>query len=85
MRPADLARLIALAAMWGGSYLFLRYAVPSMGALLLIELRVVLAGLALLAFVLATGGHVGWRRHWRATSSWERWDSRSRSRSSRRP
>jgi len=66
LRPADLARLIALAAMWGGSYLFLRYAVPSMGALLLIELRVVLAGLALLAFVLATGGHVGWRRHWRA-------------------
>ena len=66
MRPADLARLVALAAMWGGSYLFLRYAVPSMGALLLIEIRVVLAGLALLAFVLATGGHVGWRRHWRA-------------------
>jgi len=52
--------------MWGGSYLFLRYAVPSMGALLLIELRVVLAGAALLAFLLATGGQVGWRRHWRA-------------------
>jgi len=66
LRPADLARLVALAAMWGGSYLFLRYAVPSMGALLLIELRVVLAGAALLAFLLATGGQVGWRRHWRA-------------------
>jgi drug/metabolite transporter (DMT)-like permease len=66
VRPADLARLVALAAMWGGSYLFMRYAVPSMGALLLIEVRVILAGLALLAFVLATGGHLGWRRHWRA-------------------
>ncbi|HXS53180.1 MAG TPA: DMT family transporter [Usitatibacter sp.] len=66
MRPQDLARLVALAAMWGASYLFMRYAVPSMGAVLLIELRVAIAGLALLAFVLATGGNVGWKRHWRA-------------------
>ena len=66
MRTQDLARLVALAAMWGASFLFLRYAVPSMGAVLLIELRVAIAGLALLAFVLASGGSVGWRRHWRA-------------------
>ena len=66
MRGADLARLVALAAMWGASYLFMRYAVPSMGAVLLIELRVAIAGLALLAFVTLTGGIVGWRRHWRA-------------------
>ena len=31
MRPADLARLVALAAMWGGSYLFMRYAVAQFG------------------------------------------------------
>ncbi|HXZ48944.1 MAG TPA: DMT family transporter [Usitatibacter sp.] len=66
MRPADLARLVALAAMWGASFLFLRYAVPSMGATLLIEVRVLVAGAALLGWVLATGGHVGWKRHWRA-------------------
>lgn len=66
MRTQDLARLTALAAMWGASFLFLRYAVPSMGAVLLVELRVAIAGLALLAFVLATGGSVGWKRHWRA-------------------
>lgn len=66
MRPADLARLVALAAMWGASYLFMRYAVPYMGPVLLIELRVLVAGTALFAFVTATGGHVGWRRHWRA-------------------
>jgi drug/metabolite transporter (DMT)-like permease len=66
LRPQDLARLVALAAMWGASYLFMRYAVPQMGAVLLIELRVVIAGLALLAFVHLTGGSVGWRRHWRA-------------------
>ena len=66
MRGQDLARLTALAAMWGASFLFLRYAVPSMGAVLLVELRVAIAGVALLAFVLASGGSVGWRRHWRA-------------------
>ncbi|HET9653334.1 MAG TPA: DMT family transporter [Usitatibacter sp.] len=66
MRPQDLARLVALAAMWGGSYLFMRYAVPHFGAVLMIELRVFIAGLALAAFVYATGGRMGWRRHWRA-------------------
>ena len=66
MRPADLGRLVALAAMWGASYLFMRYAVPHMGAVLMIELRVLIAGLALVAFVYASGGTVGWVQHWRA-------------------
>ena len=66
MRPQDLARLVALAAMWGASYLFMRYAVPHFGPVLRIELRVLVAGLALAAFVLATGGSIGWRAHWRA-------------------
>lgn len=52
--------------MWGGSYLFMRYAVPHVGAVLMIELRVVIAGLALAAFFYGTGGSIGWRRHWRA-------------------
>jgi drug/metabolite transporter (DMT)-like permease len=66
LRPADLARLVALAAMWGASYLFMRYAVPHLGAVPLIELRVLIAGLALAAFVYATGGAIGWARHWPA-------------------
>ena len=66
MRPVDLARLVALAAMWGASYLFMRYAVPFMGPVLLIEVRVLVAGVALVAFVAASGGEVGWKRHWRA-------------------
>ena len=63
MRPADLARLVALAAMWGASYLFMRYAVPHFGPVTMIELRVLVAGVALAIFVYATGGSVGWRRH----------------------
>jgi drug/metabolite transporter (DMT)-like permease len=66
LRPADLARLVALAAMWGASYLFMRYAVPHLGPALMIELRVLVAGLALAAFLYATGGRIDWRTHWRA-------------------
>jgi drug/metabolite transporter (DMT)-like permease len=66
LRPADLARLVALAAMWGASYLFMRFAVPYFGAVPLIELRVLIAGAGLGAFLLATGASIGWRRHWRA-------------------
>jgi drug/metabolite transporter (DMT)-like permease len=66
LRPADLARLVALAAMWGASYLFMRVAVPHLGPVLMIELRVLVAGAALAVFLRATGARVGWREHWRA-------------------
>jgi drug/metabolite transporter (DMT)-like permease len=65
LRPQDLARLVALGAMWGASYLFMRVAVPHFGSALMIELRVLLAGLMLAAFMLATGAGADWRRHWR--------------------
>ena len=64
MRTQDLARLVALAAMWGASYLFMRYAVPHLGPILMIELRVLVAGLLLAAFVHATGNRIGWKQHW---------------------
>ena len=52
--------------MWGASYLFMRFAVPHLGPVLMIELRVLIAGLLLAAFVYATGKSIGWRAHWRA-------------------
>ena len=66
MRGQDLFRLVALGAMWGASYLFMRVAVPHMGAVLMIELRTLVAGLLLAAFLYATGGSAGWRKHGRA-------------------
>lgn len=66
MSAADLARLVALAAMWGASYLFMRHAVPHFGPVPMIELRVLLGGLLLLAYVAAMRGEVGWKAHWRA-------------------
>lgn len=65
MRPADLARLVALAAIWGASFLFIRVAVESLGAIGTAASRLVLAG-ATLALVLAfTGRRLHLARHWR--------------------
>ena len=50
MRTRDLAALLALAAIWGSSYLFIRVAVDSLGPVVLSFLRVLLGALGLLAF-----------------------------------
>jgi drug/metabolite transporter (DMT)-like permease len=55
MRPRDFAGLIMLGALWGGSFLFIRVAVPALGPFLLVELRAGLAAAALLLYVLAAG------------------------------
>ena len=66
MRIPDLVRLIALAAIWGASFLFVRMAVPALGSVWLTELRVGLAAIAMLAYVKATGFNLDVRRNWRA-------------------
>ena len=48
MRPRDLIDLLLLAALWGGSFLFVRAAVHGFGPFALIELRVGIAALVLL-------------------------------------
>ena len=47
MKPIDLARLFLLAALWGGSYLFIRIAAPVLGVFFTISLRIILAAFAL--------------------------------------
>lgn len=54
MRPGDLGTLLLLSALWGGSFLFMRIAAPVLGPVAVAELRVGLAGLALLLYALAT-------------------------------
>jgi drug/metabolite transporter (DMT)-like permease len=52
MRASDVIELLLLAALWGGSFLFMRMAAPVLGPVWLIEMRVLLAGLALLPILL---------------------------------
>jgi drug/metabolite transporter (DMT)-like permease len=66
MRRRDLIDLLILAAVWGGSFLFMRIAVPEFGPAPLMALRVGLAALALLPAVLWRGGLPLMGRHWKA-------------------
>ncbi|WP_271411595.1 DMT family transporter [Pseudomonas sp. Q1-7] len=54
MNPTDLVRMLALAAIWGASFLFIRVLVPEIGALPTAFLRVLLSaiGLAVLLVLL---------------------------------
>ncbi len=68
MPLSDLARLVTLAALWGGSFAFIRVAAPVIGPLWLAESRVVLAFLILLGLALLRAGVPAWRERWR--TSW---------------
>lgn len=52
MGISDLGELLLLAVVWGGSFLLMRIAAPELGPIWLIEIRVLLAGLALLALLI---------------------------------
>ena len=65
MKRADIAELFALAAIWGGSFLFTRISAGEFGPVALSAIRVVGAALVLMP-LLGMRGQVGeLRRHWR--------------------
>ncbi len=57
--------LIVLAAIWGGSFIFLRVLVPVFGPMGAACLRPLLAALFLLAVLWTTGHRIQWKRDWR--------------------
>ncbi len=65
MRPKDLGALMLLGALWGGSFLFIRVAVPALGPFVLMELRVGLAVVALTLYVVVVGRLSKLRSRWR--------------------
>ena len=66
MRPADVLRLATLAALWGGSFLFLRITAPVLGPLFLSEARLAIAAATLLAWAWVTGGRVQFAGRWQS-------------------
>jgi len=65
MNTANLLRLIFLAAIWGGSFLFMRISAPTLGPAVLIEFRVLLAALFLAAVGLVLRKKLQLRAHWK--------------------
>lgn len=69
MRRSDVVDLLLLAALWGGSFLFIRVAVPQFGAFPLMLMRTGIGALVLLPFLLraarwselrANAGRIAW-------------------------
>jgi drug/metabolite transporter (DMT)-like permease len=70
MNTVNMLRLVALAAIWGGSFLFMRIAAPVLGPAVLIEYRVLFAALFLagVAWVMhrrGKGTPLDLRQHWK--------------------
>jgi len=64
LKSSDVAELLLLAALWGGSFLFMRIAAPVIGPIWLIEFRVLLAGLALLPMLIRLNFWPQIRQNW---------------------
>src|SRR4051812_6706230 len=65
MRPREIGMLVALGALWGGSFLFIRIAAPVMGPPVLVALRTLLAGAVLLLYGGLSGRRPVLRARWR--------------------
>jgi drug/metabolite transporter (DMT)-like permease len=65
VRPADTARLLALAAIWGAGFIFMRVIAPVLGPVWMAEGRVLIGGLALAGWFALTGFDPQWRKHLR--------------------
>ncbi|WP_026971689.1 DMT family transporter [Aliagarivorans marinus] len=66
MELASALRLLLLAAIWGSSFMFMRIAAPVMGAVWLIEFRVLFAALFLAVVSGLLKGRLELAKHWRA-------------------
>ncbi len=63
MKTSDLIDLVLLAALWGASFLFMRVAAPLFGPVALVEVRVAVAAVCLLALLGWRGGLPTLRAH----------------------
>lgn len=66
MPRRDLFDLIALGALWGAAFMFIRIAVPEFGPVALVEVRIALAAVILLALVAARRQLQHFRGRWGA-------------------
>ena len=67
MRPADATRLLVLGAIWGSSYVLIKYGLEAYSPMQMIAARIVVAAVVLIAITYASGRRLPTeRRLWRA-------------------
>jgi drug/metabolite transporter (DMT)-like permease len=65
MKTKDIGALLALAALWGASFLFIRIASPVIGPMLTIQGRVTIAAIALLVYMVMIGQSTHFKQRWK--------------------
>jgi drug/metabolite transporter (DMT)-like permease len=65
VRLSDALRLATLAAIWGAAFIFIRVAAPALGPAWIAEGRLLIGGVALLAWFRLSGVDTRWRENWR--------------------
>jgi drug/metabolite transporter (DMT)-like permease len=65
MNAASVTRLLILSAIWGGSFIFMRIAVPALGPVVLMELRVLFAALFLAGVARFMKSRLDAGTHWK--------------------
>ena len=65
MNVVSFVRLLALAAIWGGAFVFVRISAPVLGPVILIENRVILAAVFLMVVAMFLHKPLNVKRHWR--------------------
>jgi len=65
MKIKDFGALLALAALWGASFLFIRIASPIIGPMLTIQGRVTIAAIALLFYIFTIRQSSQFKRRWK--------------------
>ena len=65
MRRSDIARLVALGAIWGASFIFIRVLAPVLGPILTAVSRVLIAGVVLVVYCRAIRFDAELDRYWR--------------------
>jgi drug/metabolite transporter (DMT)-like permease len=65
VRRSDATRLVALSAIWGASFIFIRVLAPVLGPVLTVTTRVLIGGAVLIVYCRVIGFDAGLSRHWR--------------------
>ena len=65
MKTNDLLRLLLLAAIWSGSFIFMKVLAPVLGPVATASLRLLIAGVVLSIYFRVIKFDVNWKEHWK--------------------
>jgi len=65
MAAIDVIFLLALSAIWGSSFIFMRFLAPLIGPVATADARMFIAGVFLVLFLAATRFSLQWRKNWK--------------------